>query len=291
MKIGIDLGGTNLRAGLVGPKGEVTERARVATPAGDGPERVVEIMASLCQKLGKFDSVGIGAPGLIDHARGIVRTSPNLPHWNEVPLAELLSSKLGVPVKVANDVNAIAWGEFLFGAGVGFRDILVITLGTGLGGALILNGSLHLGKDQTAGEIGHFTLIPGGHPCPCGNKGCLEQYVAKEAIVRRARSMKPEIVDVDPEIVAKRAHDGEEWAKAVYEGVAQNLGQVLGGMIQVLNLERIVVGGQIAKAGTVLFSPLRTATSEHVYPVLRDSYQIVKSELGNDAGIVGAAFL
>jgi glucokinase len=291
MKIGIDLGGTNLRVGLVDDAGRVVERREMPTPARSSAEFVVAEMAKIVGSLDRAESIGVGAPGLIDTVEGVVRTSPNLAAWTNVPLAALLSEKTGLPVKVANDVNAIAWGEFRFGAGKGCRDILCITLGTGLGGALILDGRLHLGKDQAAGEIGHFTLIPDGYPCPCGNSGCLEQYVAKTGIIRRALQLRPDLENPTPETVAKAAAAGEDWARSVYEGVGINLGQILAGMVQVLNIEKILVGGQISNAGDVLFNPLRVHTAEHVYPYLRSSYRIEKVALGVDSGIIGAAFL
>lgn len=291
MRIGIDLGGTNLRAGLVDDDGRVVARHQIPTPSSEPPDTAIALMAKLVRELGSAAAVGLGAPGLIDTIDGIVRTSPNLPQWSDVRIADRLTELTGLPVKVANDVNAIAWGEHLFGAGRGCRDVLCVTLGTGLGGALILDGKLHLGKDMAAGEIGHFTLVPGGHPCPCGNRGCLEQYVAKFGIIRRTKELRPDLPDPTPETVARAAAHGDQWARDVYDGVARQLGQVLGGMIQVLNVETIIVGGQIAKAGEVLFGPLKAHTAEFVFPPLRESYAIVPAALGGDAGIIGAAFL
>lgn len=291
MKIGIDIGGTNVRAGLVDIEGRVVDRVSAKTPSNEEPERLIELIISLCGQLGQAESVGIGAPGLIDHLNGIVRISPNLPKWRDVPLKALLELKLARPVKVANDVNSIAWGEFLFGAGIGSKDMLVITLGTGLGGALILDGKLHLGKSHMAGELGHSTFIKNGLSCPCGKRGCVEQYVAKNAIIRIAREKNPELKEVDPEIVAKAGHKGEKWAIEVYEEIGDNLARVLGGVIQLLNPDRIIVGGQISKAGELLFSPLRRAIINEIQPALRETFEIKKSALGNDAGIIGAAFL
>lgn len=291
MRIGIDIGGTNLRIGSVNDDGTVIHKIETPTPASDPPEATIQAIINAIGELGKPTRVGIGAPGLIDSKKGIVRISPNLPQWENVPLADTLEKELGVHVKLANDVNAIAWGEFLFGAGRGCRDILVMTLGTGLGGALILDGNLHLGKDETAGEIGHVTLIPDGYPCPCGNRGCLEQYVAKNGIVRRALTIKKDLVDPTPESIARAAAKGEQWALSVFEGVGINLGQIVAGMIQVLNLEKVIIGGKIAEAGEVLFGPLRVHTAERIYPLLRESFSIEKVALGHDSGIIGAAFL
>ncbi len=290
-RIGIDIGGTNLKAGLVDDDGKVLARRETPTPADEPPEQAVATMVGFIRELGAPSMVGIGAPGLVDSKNGVVRTSPNLPQWENVRLAAMLEKEVGVPVKLANDVNAIAWGEFLFGAGRGCRDILVITLGTGLGGALILDGKLHIGKDQTAGEIGHVTLIPDGYKCPCGNTGCLEQYVAKNGIVRRAKTLRKDLVDPTPETIAQAAARGEEWARSVYEGVGINLGQIIAGMIQILNLEKVIVGGKIANAGEVLFGPLRAHAAERIYPLLRETYTIEKVALGPDSGIIGAAFL
>lgn len=291
MRIGIDIGGTNLKVGVVSDDGKVLDRREVPTPANESPDATIRDIIAIVRELGKPSKLGIGAPGLIDSKRGIVRISPNLKHWENVPLAALIEKETGIGVRLANDVNAIAWGEFLFGAGRGCRDLLVMTLGTGLGGALILDGRLHVGKDETAGEIGHVTLIPDGEPCPCGNRGCLEQYVAKNGIIRRAKMIRKDLVDPTPESIAHAAARGEEWALSVYEGVGINLGQIVAGMIQVLNLEKVIIGGKIADAGEVLFRPLRVHTSERIYPMLRDSFSIEKVALGSDAGIIGAAFL
>lgn len=291
MRIGIDIGGTNLKIGLVNDDGKVLDRRESPTPATAPPATLIRDIVAIIRELGIPSKIGIGAPGLVDSKKGIVRISPNLPQWENVPLADQIQNEIGVPVKLANDVNAIAWGEFLFGAGRGCRDILVLTLGTGLGGALILDGNLHLGKDQTAGEIGHVTLIPDGYPCPCGNKGCLEQYVGKNGIIRRAMTIKKDLVDPTPESIAHAAAKGEAWAMSVYEGVAINLGQIVASMIQVLNLEKVIIGGKISGAGEVLFGPLRSHTAERIYPLLRNSYTIEKVALGGDSGIIGAAFL
>jgi glucokinase len=291
MRIGIDLGGTNLRAGLVAGDGQVLKRCAVPTPAQETAEATVAAMAGLVEELGGAELIGVGAPGLVDAAGGVVRTSPNLPRWRDVALANLLRRKTKSRVLVANDVNAIAWGEHLFGAGRGLKDMLCITLGTGLGGAFIISGRLHLGKDQTAGEIGHVVIEKGGYPCPCGSRGCLEQYVAKNAIIRLAEAARPESRSHTPESVARAAQRGEEWAIGVYREVGERLAIVLAGLVQMLNLEKIVVGGQIAKAGTVLFGPLEAAMTSLVSPMLAGSYTIEPAGLGADAGIIGAAFL
>jgi len=291
MRIGIDLGGTNLRAGLVAGDGRVLKRCAVPTPAQEAPDATVAAMAGLVEELGGAELIGVGAPGLVDAAGGVVRTSPNLPRWRDVALANLLRKKIKSRVLVANDVNAITWGEHLFGAGRGLKDMLCVTLGTGLGGAFIISGRLHLGKDQTAGEIGHVVVEKGGHPCPCGNRGCLEQYVAKNAIIRLATALRPEARSPTPESVARAAQRGEEWAIGIYREVAERLATVLAGLVQMLNLEKIVVGGQIAKADTLLFGPLEAAMASLVSPMLAGSYTIEPTALGVDAGIIGAAFL
>lgn len=291
MRIGIDLGGTNLRAGLVDGAGRVLKRCAVPTPAQEAPEATVAAMAGLVAELGGAELIGVGAPGLVDAAGGVVRTSPNLPRWRDVALANLLRRKIKSRILVANDVNAITWGEHLFGAGRGLKDMLCVTLGTGLGGAFIISGRLHLGKDQTAGEIGHVVVEKGGVPCPCGNRGCLEQYVAKNAIIRLAAAARPEARSQTPESVARAAQRGEEWAIEVYREVGERLATVFAGLVQMLNLEKIVIGGQIAKAGVVLFGPIEKAMAALVSPMLAGSYTIEPAGLGADAGIVGAAFL
>lgn len=269
-------------------------RVEAATPADEAPAATIRAMAEMVRELSDSAtprSIGVGSPGLVDHKTGIVRTSPNLPKWRNVPLKSELERATGLPVTVANDVNAMAWGEFKIGSGRGCRNLLCITMGTGLGGGIILNGDLYTGKDDTAGEIGHVAIVPGGHPCPCGNRGCLEQYVAKAGIIRRASEAGADLGEVTPKTVADAAGEGKEWARKVFDGVAMDLGFVLAGMIQVLNLDKIVVGGKISEAGEVLFGPLRTHTNAQVYPFLRDKYAIEVAELGANGGIIGAALL
>ena len=291
MRIGIDLGGTNLCAGVVDESGAVLHELNVETPTNGTSDEIIDAMTSLISKLGKPEFVGVGSPGLIDHAAGIVRSSPNLPNWSDVPLKSVLEERLNTAVKVANDVNAMAWGELKFGAGRGCEDLLCITLGTGLGGGLIIDGALYTGKDDAAGEIGHVPLYRDGIDCACGNRGCVEQYVAKDGIVRRVKSSGNDGDVHTPETIAVAASRGEEWAIQIYDDVAADLGHVLAGMIQMFNFEKIVVGGNIALAGKVLFDPLKKHTREHVYPFLRDKFTVEPSQLGSQAGMIGAAFL
>lgn len=291
MRIGVDLGGTNLRVGIVDENGEVSRRETVPTRAGEPPDEVLRDMISMIETMGEPSSVGVGAPGLISHKDGVVRTSPNLPQWNNFPLGARLKEHFGVPVHVANDVNAVAWGEFLFGAGQDCTDIFCITLGTGLGGGVICDGKLYTGKDDTAGEIGHFPFVRDGEPCPCGNRGCLEQYVAKHGIKRKADRLSGDGEVHNPETIAREAASGKDWAVQVYREVASDLAMVLAGFIQVFNFEKIIVGGQISKAGEVLFGPLRSEMDRHLYNFLHDKYEIVPAELGEDSGIIGSAWL
>lgn len=290
MRVGIDIGGTNIKAGLVNEKGDVVSRVLIDTEAQEPPKITIQRIVEIVSGFEKVEKVGVGVPGLVKSRHGLVQVCPNLPLWKDVPLTSELEKRLDCPVAIGNDVNVMAWGEMAFGAGRGKKDVFFLTLGTGLGGAVVLGGKLFLGKDETAGEIGHFTLRPGGVVCACGNDGCLEQYVAKNGIIRLARELSPDHGEYSPKDVADAAREGSEWAQKVFDSVARDLAQVLSGMVQIFNFESFVIGGQIAGAGEILFAPLRDYTRKRVYDFLKESFEIVPARLGIDAGIVGAAY-
>ncbi|MEO0108389.1 MAG: ROK family protein, partial [candidate division WOR-3 bacterium] len=233
-RVGIDLGGTNTKIGLVDAQGRIIRRANLLTEPERGPELTFKRIASLLRPLAErqlLPSIGIGIAGLIEPREGIVRISPNLPGWDGTNAKRELERRVGVPVFVANDANAVALGELHFGAGKGYQDIFCMTLGTGVGGAVIVGGRLVLGANQAAGEVGHTIVVPSGQVCRCGSQGCLECYVGAKHIVEHAlkklrelprraqqRSLLHQYLTLSepsPKAIAKADRRGDSLARAI----------------------------------------------------------------------------
>ncbi|MEX0754094.1 MAG: ROK family protein [Actinomycetota bacterium] len=303
--VGVDVGGSWISAYRVSPEGEILARAEVPSPADD-PEALVAASVGIAHGLANADvvAVGIGAAGMVDHT-GTVRFSPNLA-WRELPLAARVADKIGLPVLVGNDANVAAWGEFRVGAGRDVEHLLLVTVGTGIGGGIVSQGALVRGTHGFAAEIGHIIVEPNGPVCGCGNRGCLEQ-VASGTAIRRAgvqaaqehpRSLLASLVDQDAErvtgeLVTRAAREGDSVARSVLAVVGRRLGEGIAGLVNVLDPEIVVIGGGVVDAGDLLLAPARAAYRDAVEAVQhRPSLApIVPAALGNDAGGVGAALL
>lgn len=289
--IGIDIGGTNLRGALIGANGEILERFRCASAIDEGRpaflQRLTDGIVDLRRhgdRLGRpVRGVGVGVPGLIDR-NGLVHASVNLQPLESLNLRELLERELDLPVVCSNDANLIALGEHRFGAGRGYTSLLVTTIGTGLGSGLILGGALWEGAYGFAAEFGHVTVEPEGRPCPCGNHGCLEQYVAAPVLVREGGGM-------TPEALAERARTGNSEALAIFERMGRYLGTALAGLLNTLNLEAVVIGGGVAACYELLSPAILQAIRERCFPQIAQGVVLCKAALGDDAGLLGAAML
>ena len=295
--LGIDLGGTKIevslveigRAGLVSAGeggGHLLASRRVSTGAGDGPEAVVERIAEaarevLAEAAPHVYGAGVGVAGQVDGPRGVVRSAPNLPGWEEFPLGPALSARLGLPVAVTNDVNAAALGEQVAGAGRGFDDVVVILVGTGVGSGVVTRGRLLEGAGGYASELGHLTLVAHGRPCTCGNLGCLEAYCGGWAIGERAREAGLE-TPLDPGVPA---------ARALIEETGRYLGAGLVGIIHAFNPRRVILGGGVIEGLPELVEIATAEIREHTIPVFQEGLEIVPPALGRDAGSLGAAHL
>ena len=311
LALGIDLGATAIKAGVVNRAGEILARASRATEPETGPEGVAERIARAAMSalqaagrdLGDLDGVGVGTPGICDAGRGVVISSGNL-RWKEVPLAELLSRRLGVPVRLENDANCAAWGEQWCGAARGCEDVILFTLGTGVGGALILGGRVYSGATGWAGELGHIRVAPDGPPCGCGLAGCLETFASAAAMARAgqeavaagrspamARLAAAQEGRVDARVVITAAREGDAAATEILRRAGEYLGQVAAGLVSALNPALIVVGGGGAYAGDLLLEPMRRAIAAQALPGPADIVRVVRATLGNDAGLIGAATL
>jgi glucokinase len=300
--IGIDLGGTKIAGLLLDESGEVLARDEARTPIET--EAILDEVVRLAGELGRGEAaaLGIGAAGMVAFIDGALRFAPNLP-LRDVPLRALLEDRSGLPCVVDNDTNAAGWAEFMFGAARGHDHVLLLTVGTGIGGALIVNGSLYRGANGFAAEVGHVIVEPGGPECGCGNLGCWEQVASGKAIDRLARAE----ADRDPEgpiarkasggevagrSASEAAAEGDPAARAIFEEVGRRLGEGIAGLVNVLDPELVVVGGGVADEGDLILEPTRRAFHDTVEAVdRRPEVPIVTAKLGNEAGAIGAAAL
>ena len=303
--IGIDVGGTKINAFRVTRDGTIAERTSKPTPAAD-ESATLSAMIELARALTTPDviAVGVGAAGMIDAKEGVLRFAPNLA-WRNLPIAERMRDALGLPCQVDNDASMAAYGEFRFGAGRGYRHLLLVTVGTGLGGGIVSDGRLFRGANGFAAEIGHIIVEPGGPLCGCGNRGCWEQVAAGRAIDRMGReearehehSVLRRLAGGDPDavtgkLVTRAAKEGDVAATAILAEAGRRLGQGIAGLVNVLDPQVVVVGGGAIVAGDLLLDPARAAFLDAVEGSgYRPRVPIVPAELGNDAGAVGAATL
>ena len=311
-RIGVDIGGTNVKIALVDKKGEISFPKTVPTRAEMGYEYTVgniiqsikELIEEAKIEKNALEGIGFGFPGQIDCDNGIVRILPNIPGWINVPIAEIMQKEFNVPVKVDNDVRCAALAELNYGAGAGCKNLVCITVGTGIGSGLIINGKLVRGASNAAGEIGHIKLASHDGPiCGCGDTGCFEAFASGPAIVALAkeyvkggkstkyREIAGSTKDITPAIVAQAAKEGDVVAQRIFSIIGEYLGVGLSSVVNLLNPEKIVVGGGVADAGEILFGPLKKALKERSMPIQGAAVEVVPAQLGNTAGIIGASLL
>jgi glucokinase len=298
--IGIDVGGTNLRCALVDRNGSIMERRRCASRIEEGRdafcERLLSEISVLKDAAGLrrvlVEAIGIGIPGLIGRD-GMVHSSVNMRPLNGFSLAAFVEGRTGLPTICGNDANVIALGEQRFGAGREFSSCMVVTIGTGLGSGLILDGKLWTGRGGFAAEFGHITVDPEGYPCPCGNRGCLEQYVSAGALVRFARECMPEKAAelLCAEKVAELARKGDSAALAAFDQLGYWLGIGLASLINTLNIQAVIIGGGVSASFDLLLPALRRNIQQRCFPEIYEGLVIEKALLGDDAGLIGGAAL
>ena len=299
-----DLGGTNLRLAAVDRSGKMLHRTEAHTPRHSNAEKIVEITASLAAECSaKLDAVPeslvFAVPGPIDAETGRLFNVPNLPELRGSNLRSMLAEKLGIEVQLENDATAAAVGEHWKGASQGCGSSICLTLGTGVGGGIILNGEPLRGPDGTAGEIGHVCVEPLGHPCGCGSRGCLEQYASATAIGRMARELLPEFPasalnqagDFDAQKIYDLGKAGDALCREAFRRAGMYLGVALAGLINVLNPEAVVIGGGAASGWDLFIEPLKEEIGVRAFREPAERARIVRASLGNDAGIIGAAYL
>lgn len=293
----MDIGGTNIKAALV-RKGKIVRRMRLLTHAEQGFKTSLAQIEAVIRELADYcDAVGIGIAGLIDSRKGLVKFSPNMAGWKNVPLASILQTEFSKPVRIVNDVDAICLGEWQYGAGKGNDNVFLFTIGTGVGGAAICEGKLLFGAHGFAGEFGHSVIVADGPECTCGNRGCLERYVGARYIVERARrkaknarSTLKKHAKLTPRIIADEARKGDRVAREVFEETAYYIGVGICNIIALFDPGIIIISGGIARAGKILFEPLRRIVAQRVIGAPYRNYRIISPKLGDDAGILGAVY-
>lgn len=308
--IGVDLGGTNLKVALLDLKGGIRERVIALTKQGKQAvlrqiiEAVGEVLEKTEVKKSTVLGLGIGTPGLVDSIHGTVYGLTNIRGWRNVALKEYVERNIGFPTYIDNDVNLMALGELICGAGQGVKNLVCLTLGTGVGGGIIIEGKLYRGSTLSAGEIGHIPVSVGGPRCTCGGYGCLECYVGNARIVEKAvkaiqggrRSLIKKLAEGDlkaitPRTISKAARQGDGLAKEIWEETGRYIGLVLSGVVNLLNPEMVVIGGGVAQAGKLLFEPIRRTVKERAMSIPARKVKIVPAKLGEDAGLIGAGML
>lgn len=302
---GIDIGGTKIALALATLAGETLPVRRFPTDATRGPQHILaEAISTLAAMATEADarvvSIGVGCGGPLDRRRGLILSPPNLPGWDEFPIVQLLEEKFAVPVLLDNDANAAALGEFKYGAGQALRDIVYLTISTGIGGGVIVKGQLVHGVGDGAGEIGHMVVLPDGPACGCGARGCLEALCSGTSIARRAQerlragaqsSLLDQAEQITAQLVAQAAQAGDPLAREVWDETIHYLAHGLSNVISMLAPEAIILGGGVATAGAQLLEPLRRAVRTRVRMIPGEQVQILQAALAGDSGIYGALIL
>lgn len=308
--VAVDIGGTKIIAAVINQKGEKLSRVYHPTLAEQGPEKVIGRLASSIRlavnrsgnALEEIGGISLAVAGLIDVNRGLVTTAPNLPHWENVRLGDILQDEFKIPVFLLNDASAAALGEHRFGAGIGIDNLIYVTVSTGIGGGFILNDKLFEGTDGSAAEIGHMIVLADGPACRCGQNGCLEALASGSAIARMARErllegqksilknlIEGEVVSVTAEHVARAGRKKDIVALAIIKEAAYYLGIGLSNLVNLLNPQMIVIGGGVSAMGEMILRPARRSMKEHAFKLPASTVRVVKSKLSPDSGILGAA--
>jgi glucokinase len=308
LTIGVDVGGTKVAAGVVDDDGRIVEKLKRYTPAANPDDTAAVIADAVTELLSRHEveAVGIGAAGFIDQSRSTVVFAPNLA-WRDEPVEKLVEDRIGRPVVVENDANAAAWAETKLGAAKGYRDVIMITVGTGIGAGIVLDGRLYRGRWGMAGEPGHFRVVPDGRVCGCGNRGCWEQYASGSALVAEAREFARRSAGaavrllqlgggsadhIDGPAVTQAAREGDAGALRCFEIVGSWLGAGLADLSAILDPGCFVIGGGVSEAGDLLLGPAREAYQHGLTgSAYREFADIRLAELGPDAGLIGAADL
>lgn len=310
---GIDIGATNIKFGLVSQEGKILYREQRPTLVEKGPEPLMHLVTNISESLLYYAAdedyevrwLGVGTPGAVDNREGrVIGSCPNIPGWEGMEIGRTLSERLNMRILVDNDVNLMALAEARFGAAVGYKSVICVTVGTGIGGGIILDGKLWRGANYTAGELGHISIDMNGPECRCGNRGCIEAYCSSGAILKRAMSkMKnnltpifEELLDGSPENLNIKklfmaAKKEDEIAVEVLNESAEYLGIGLAGIVNLFNPDIVVIGGGVADGGAVFINRVANKIKEHAFKPATQNLRVTRATLGNDAGFIGAGIL
>jgi len=308
--VGVDIGGTKIAAGIVDREANIVCRYKTKEHSGALPEQVIDcvevafrtLLEQSCIPLEELMGVGLGFPGHVNGRAGVVIKSSNLPEWDNVPLRDIVSQRLGVPVVLENDTKVCGLAEYMYGAGRGAKDLCYITFSTGCGMAIIIDGKLYLGHIGTSGEVGHTVVDVNGPLCTCGKRGCALTYtcglglarMAYERIEAGADTVLRQMAGDGPqhvtgEMIAMAAQEGDAVSQELLDTAGYHAGVILSTVVEVLNPELIVIGGGMTRIGPMFMEPCNRGLRENVHPVLFESVRIVPWQLGDDSGVLGAA--
>lgn len=304
--IGVDIGGTKINTGLIDSRGQVRALSSIPTTpeagyriiAGHIIEQIYAVLGQAGLELADVKSLGFGIPGTVNSKEGVVLFAPNL-QWQNVPFAQQMQAEFTAPIAIGQDTHAAAWAEFLFGAGVGCRNLVCLTLGTGIGSGLIVNGHLYLGSLKYVGEVGHSLVELNGRPCSCGNRGCLETYASGSAIQKRGREMiddyqaliRDEQKGLTTPDIFLAAEQGHAQAQQVVAEAVAYLGMGLVNLIHLFGPEKVIISGGMSNAEALILQPVQAFVRERSYGNVAELVEITKAKLGEYAPMIGAAFL
>lgn len=305
--IGIDLGGTSVKSGIVSGNGKIVKKISIETKAEEGPKAVIKQIKKSVKLLlegnrRKIEGIGIGAPGTIEIKKGTVENPPNFPGWGRIHLGSILEHEFGMKTRAENDANAAAIGEMIFGAGKKLQNFILVTLGTGVGGGLILGGKLFRGESGGAGEIGHMTIDYNGKKCKCGGTGCVEAYTGNQYLIEDVKKELPEHSEsklielmadeeLTPKLISKAAELNDEYAISIVKRYGLRLGSSLANAVNLLDVTHIIIGGGQAGFGDLLFNAVEDSIKERVLIPMKPRISVKPAKLKNDAGIKGASAL
>lgn len=303
MYVGIDLGGTNIKAGTIDDEGMIVSSLSIPTEASQGWDKVISNIKKILKELvnDRVKAIGIGIPGPVDFERGIIKEMPAIPGAKNVEIAKEIQRDFKKPTFVDNDANNFVLGEVVFGVARGKKYVIGITLGTGIGGGIVIDGRLYRGSRNYAGEVGHIVISPNGQQCNCGKFGCWEAYGSATAIIRNALSSKKRDINsklnnypsekIDARLVIELAKEGDKFCREIAQNAFFYIGMGIASLVNILNPEMVVIGGGVSLAGEYLIEPVRRVAFENILPPLREGLEIVLSRFGNNAGMLGAAGL
>lgn len=307
--IGVDLGGTNIKIGLVSDSGKLLKKQSIKTEAEKGPDQIIQNIKTGIKEIlndgpSKIKGIGIGCPGIINIKKGTVENPPNLPGWKKIKLGEIIEKEFKIPTSIENDANAAAIGEMIFGAGKKFSSFIMVTLGTGVGGGIVFNRKIFRGEFGAAGEIGHVSIDGNGPKCNCGSYGCIETYIGNQYLKERVRTglndhpeskiwqlIEDDLSQVSPRIIQDAAELNDDYAKSVIQNMGIYLGTAFASLSNVLDISTFIIGGGVAGFGKPLFNVIHKTTVNRVLTPLRLRVKIIPAKLKNDAGIKGASSL